>query len=164
MKMRTLTTFAVAALGAMLAFAAVAIADNVTGTQGNDVLTGTTLDDHIVAKKGDDQVSGLAGNDNISGNKGNDVVNGDEGDDVLTGNQGADQLNGGTGNDLIKARGDGHKFADTIACGEDPDGLDADSDTVLADRNDVVAGDCENVDRTGNDKPHPPKPPKPPKP
>ena len=69
MKMRTLTTFAVAVLGAMLAFAAVAVADNITGTQANDVLTGTTLDDHIVAKKGDDQVSGLAGNDNVSGNR-----------------------------------------------------------------------------------------------
>jgi len=154
MHKRTLATFVVTAIGAMLAFAAVAVADNITGTHGDDALTGTTADDHIVAKKGNDTVSALAGNDNVSGNKGDDVLNGDDGDDVVTGNQGADQLNGGAGNDLIKARGDGNKAADTITCGEDPDALDDDVDTVLADKNDVVADDCENVDRTGNDNPH----------
>lgn len=157
MNPRTLSTVAVLAIGALLAFTAAAVAENITGTQGDDVLPGTLFDDHIVAKKGDDQVNALAGNDNVSGNKGADTVNGEEGDDVLTGNQGADQLNGGAGNDLIKARGDGNKKpADTITCGEDADTLDDDVDTVLADRSDVVAADCENVDRPGK----PDKPPK----
>ena len=120
MKTRNVATLAVAAIGALLSFATVAVADNITGTQGPDVLTGTEFDDHIVAKKGDDQVSALTGNDNVSGNKGDDVLNGDEGNDTLTGNKGADQINGGPGNDLIKARGDGKKSGpDTITCGED---------------------------------------------
>jgi RTX calcium-binding nonapeptide repeat (4 copies) len=161
--MRSKTSIAVlAASVAMLATGGVALADNITGTQGPDVLTGTSLDDHIVAKKGDDQVSALAGNDNVSGNKGNDVLDGDEGNDTLTGNKGADQINGGPGNDLIKARGDGKKSGpDTITCGEDAEEYSNDSDTVLADKNDVVAADCEIVDRPGKpDKPDKPDKPK----
>jgi Ca2+-binding RTX toxin-like protein len=152
MNPRTLSTVAVLAIGALLAFAAVAVAENITGTQDDDVLTGTEADDHVVAKKGDDQVNALAGNDNVSGNKGDDVLNGEDGDDTLTGNKGADEIDGGPGTDLIKARGDGKKSGpDTITCGEDAG--DTDSDTVLADRGDVVATDCEDVDVPGNDKP-----------
>jgi Ca2+-binding RTX toxin-like protein len=151
------STVLVAAMVAGLATAGVALAANITGTQGSDVLTGTLFDDHIVAKKGSDQVSALAGNDNVSGNKGGDVLNGDEGNDTLTGNKGADQINGGPGNDLIKARGDGKKSGpDTITCGEDAEEYSNDSDTVRADKNDIVAADCENVDRPGK----PDKPPK----
>jgi hypothetical protein len=157
MNPRTLSTVAVLAIGALLAFAAVAVAENITGTQDDDVLTGTEADDHVVAKKGNDQVSALAGNDNVKGNKGNDVLNGDEGNDTLTGNKGADEINGGPGNDLIKARGDGKKSGpDTITCGEDADEYSNDSDTVRADKNDIVAADCENVNRPGK----PDKPPK----
>jgi RTX calcium-binding nonapeptide repeat (4 copies) len=156
MKIRT-STMLVAALVTVLVTAGAALAANITGTQGSDVLTGTLADDHIVAKKGNDQVSALAGNDNVKGNKGNDVLNGDEGNDTLTGNKGADEINGGPGNDLIKARGDGKKSGpDTITCGEDADEYSNDSDTVRADKNDIVAADCENVDRPGK----PDKPPK----
>jgi hemolysin type calcium-binding protein len=164
--MRKRTSILMAAVVVVaLSTSGVALADNITGTQGPDVLTGTVFDDHIVAKKGNDQVSALAGNDNVSGNKGADVLNGDEGNDTLTGNKGADQINGGPGNDLIKARGDGKKSGpDTITCGEDPveEYSTPDNDTVLADKNDVVADDCENVDRTGNgDHPSHPNGPKP---
>jgi Ca2+-binding RTX toxin-like protein len=147
-RQRFAAIWAVATVGA-LALAAIAFAQPIKGTQADDLLTGTAVDDHIVAKKGNDQASGLAGNDNITGNKGDDLLNGDDGDDTLTGNQGADLVNGGAGNDLVKARGDGNKAGDTITCGEDPG--DADSDTVLADKKDVVAADCENVDRPGKE-------------
>jgi hypothetical protein len=159
MKMRTLATLAVTAIGAMLLFAAAAVAENITGTQGDDVLTGTISDDHIVAKKGNDQVSALAGNDNVAGGKGDDTLNGDEGNDTLSGKKGADTINGGPGNDVINARGDGKKSGpDRIACGEESDEYANDSDTVRADRSDVVAADCENVDRPGKpDKPNKPK-------
>ena len=162
MRRRT-TTVALAIAVAGLSTASVALADNITGTQGPDVLTGTAFDDHIVAKKGNDQVFALAGNDNVAGNKGDDVLNGDEGNDTLSGKKGADQINGGTGNDVINARGDGKKSGpDTITCGEDAEEYSNDSDTVLADKNDIVADDCENVDRPGNDNPgNPNKPNKP---
>jgi Ca2+-binding RTX toxin-like protein len=161
MKRQTLVAFAGVAISAALVFAAVAVADNITGTQGDDVpLMGTPGDDHIVAKKGNDQVFALAGNDNVAGNKGNDILNGDEGNDTLSGKKGADQINGGTGSDLIHARGDGKKSGpDTITCGEDDGEYPTDMDTVKADKNDIVAADCEFVDRPGGGKP--PKPPKP---
>jgi len=158
--MRSKRSIAVLATGAaLLSTGGLALADNITGTQGDDVLTGTPLDDHIVAKKGNDQVSALAGNDNVAGNKGNDVLNGDEGNDTLSGKKGADEINGGTGNDTINARGDGKKSGpDTIACGEEAEEYSNDSDTVRADKNDIVAADCENVDRPGKpDKPNKPK-------
>lgn len=168
MTIRIFASMTAVAIAAVLSLSAVAVAANITGTQGADVpLTGTTLDDHIVAKKGDDQVSALAGNDDVSGNKGNDTLNGDEGNDTLAGNKGADTINGGPGDDLIKARGDGKKSGpDTISCGEESEEYANDTDTVRADRNDVVADDCENVDRPGNaGKPEKPgKPDRPEKP
>jgi Ca2+-binding RTX toxin-like protein len=156
MRHRTAITLVAAAVTGFLT-AGVALADNITGTQGDDVLTGTPADDHIVAKKGNDQVFALAGNDNVAGNKGNDVINGDEGNDTLSGKKGADHINGGTGSDVINARGDGKKSGpDTITCGEDDGEYDTATDTVKADRNDIVAADCEVVDRPGGGKP--PKP------
>jgi len=158
-QLRTSIVVLAAAVAGLLT-AGAALADNITGTQGDDILEGTLFDDHIVAKKGNDQVSALAGNDNVAGNKGNDVLNGDEGNDTLSGKKGADQINGGTGSDLINARGDGKKSGpDTIRCGEDDGEYPTDMDTVKADKNDVVATDCEFVDRPGGGKP--PKPPKP---
>ncbi|HYU60050.1 MAG TPA: hypothetical protein VEK39_04770 [Solirubrobacterales bacterium] len=129
--------------------AGVALADNITGTQGDDVLTGTPFDDHIVGKKGNDTINALAGNDDVAGGKGNDVVNGDEGNDTLSGKKGADQINGGTGNDSINARDGKHGGPDTVTCGEDGEPeYSTDADTVRADKNDIVAADCESVDVT----------------
>jgi Ca2+-binding RTX toxin-like protein len=159
MRTQRFAVISAVATTAALALAAIAIAQPIKGTQGDDVLTGTEADDRMVAKKGNDQASGQAGNDDITGNKGDDLLNGDDGDDTLTGNQGADEIDGGTGSDLIKARGDG-KAADTITCGEDPDGLDV--DTVLAHKTDTVdAASCEVIEPVGTDKPHPPHPPHP---
>ena len=61
--------------------------------------------------------------------------------DRINARKGADELNGGAGDDRIGGRGDG-RTADTITCG-------AGTDIVRADRNDVVAADCEHVRRTG---------------
>ena len=51
---------------------------------------------------GDDTLSGGAGNDTLNGGLGNDTLNGDDGDDVLNGNlDGDDVLNGDIGNDTL---------------------------------------------------------------
>ena len=65
------------------------------------------------------------------------MVEGGSGDDLLTGDGGRDTIRGGSGNDRINAR-DGRR--DSISCG-------AGRDTVIADRCDRVAKDCERVRR-----------------
>jgi hypothetical protein len=100
---------------------------------------------------GDDSLDASDGADTLDGGPGNDVVDGGFGDDHIVGGPGTDQIHGDTpegecgvvycklpfGNDTIDAR-DGQ--IDSIDCG-------VGQDTVVADANDVVASDCENVDR-----------------
>lgn len=84
-----------------------------------------------------DVLRGFAGNDRLIGGSGNDKLYGGPGNDVLGGGNGRDLLDGGPGRDQLRAR-DGQR--DTIRCGQ---GID----TVAADPADIVAGDCENVNR-----------------
>lgn len=107
----------------------------IVGTAGDDTLTGTRSNDVIRGKGGDDIIRGKSGDDRLYGGPGNDTVSGDTGDDLINGGPGRDLLLGGAGDDTIRAR-DGKR--DTIACGKG-------SDSVVADRNDVVARDCEAV-------------------
>jgi Ca2+-binding RTX toxin-like protein len=124
MRRQTLGTTLAVALGAALALAAIAVAGPMKGTKGPDTLTGT---------EGPDQIHGKGGNDTIDALGGNDRVKGD---------QGADDLDAGAGDDFVKGLGDG-RTADQIACGDG-------TDTVKADRADVVAADCENVKVAGS--------------
>ena len=75
----------------------------------------------------------------FSGGDGNDSLEGGSGNDTLRGNQGVDSLSGGAGDDLIDSRGD---RSDIVSCG-------IGNDTVRADGTDLVASDCETVDRGG---------------
>ncbi len=142
-----------------LVFAAFAVAKTIRGNHDDNTINGTEGPDKIIAKGGDDTVNGNGGddkvfagrgadtvnggpgNDVLKGQAGNDELNGEDGDDRLIGGKSVDTLDGGPGDDFIKGRGDGNK-PDQITCG---DGFD---DTVKADRNDVVAADCENVHRS----------------
>jgi Ca2+-binding RTX toxin-like protein len=121
--------------------ATTALAANVRGGKGDDVLNGTPGNDRIAGFAGNDMLNGLAGDDRLRGGKGADILNGGDGNDKLKGGKGADRLNGDAGDDVIDGRGDG-QTADVITCG-------AGVDTVKADRNDQVSADCENVKRAG---------------
>lgn len=98
---------------------AAAIAATLLGGAGADVLVGGPLGDQLAGDTGDDTLDGVGG------------------DDVLDGGLGADELRAGAGDDGLRVR-DG--IADAVACGEG-------RDTVTADTLDVVAADCERVDR-----------------
>jgi Ca2+-binding RTX toxin-like protein len=78
---------------------------------------------------------------NLTGSGGANALSGSPGDDSLDGGVGVDVLSAGGGNDVIRAR-DG--FADGISCGPG-------DDIVLADPQDSVGTDCENVLRTAAD-------------
>jgi Ca2+-binding RTX toxin-like protein len=84
----------------------------------------------------------------LSGGDGNDSLEGGSGNDTLRGNQGVDSISGAAGDDNIDVRGD---RSDIVTCG-------AGDDTVRADGADLVASDCESVDRGGAPSPPPPGP------
>ena len=81
---------------------------------------------------GDDTITGDAGFNHLYGLAGNDTVDG--------GGGGHDVLRGGPGADTIRARDASPLFGD-IACG-------GDADTAIVDVADLVAPDCEMVDRS----------------
>jgi Ca2+-binding RTX toxin-like protein len=109
---------------------------------GDGSLTGNGGDDELRGGDGADKIDGGAGNDKIDGGYGDDVIVGGPGKDSIS----ADLMSGDCGplwckfpfgNDVVEAR-DGE--IDSITCG-------AGTDRVVADAGDVVAPDCEQVDR-----------------
>jgi hypothetical protein len=87
-------------------------------------------------------IMGTAKNDTIRGTAGADKLYGRQGNDALFGMGGADYLNGGPGKDRF-------------SCGTG-------RDTVVAEKGESVARDCEVVRRTGGTTtPQPPAPPPP---
>jgi Ca2+-binding RTX toxin-like protein len=82
-------------------------------------------------------LSGSSAGDVLDGTDGADIVCGLGGDDRITGGTGSDRLFGGDGDDTIDAR-DG--AFDVVGCGTG-------TDTVHADRSDLVGRDCEHVTR-----------------
>ena len=111
--------------------------DRINGERGKDSIAGGSGADVIYAGSSGDRVSGAGGDDRIYGNSGDDRVAGNSGEDTITPGSGRDRVSGGSGRDRIGAR-DGKR--DRISCGRG-------TDTVLADRRDRVARDCERVRR-----------------
>lgn len=104
--MRVLT-FAALALGALTT---AAVAKDITGTPGDDLIAGTPQADRIVALEGHDDVQGRGGDDvldggpgpdELFGGDGNDTADGGPGDDYLDGRAGDDTLTGGPGRDVF---------------------------------------------------------------
>ncbi len=136
--------------------------DIIRAGDGNDTVIASLGNDEVEAGDGNDLVNGNAGNDSLEGEAGNDTLRGDEGNDTLDGGLGDDSLaggdnddliTGGTGNDTV----DGGTGNDTITSGAPgtPDrtfpGLYTADPTPNDDRDSVVAGDGDDVVRTGDD-------------
>jgi hypothetical protein len=125
----------------------------VTGSEGPDYvkLHQVGMDSVLLGAGGDDELRSGDGADRVEGGPGNDKLDAGYGDDVIVGGPGKDAISadlaGGDcgplwckfpfGNDVVEAR-DGE--VDSIACG-------AGTDRVVADAVDVVAPDCETVER-----------------
>lgn len=125
----------------------------IVGGPGRDVLRGTLDDDFLFGREGhdvlvdtfgEDVLDGGAGNDRLEGGEEADLLHGGVGNDVLRGGGGRDRLYGGRGRDRIEAGiakdtiyvADGER--DVVVCGPQ-------LDTVVADRLDRIARDCERV-------------------
>ncbi len=102
-----------------------------TGDAGNNTLRGTNNNDTLKGLGGNDRLFGLGDGDRLYGGPGNDR---------LVGGGDHDRLVGGSGRDLILARDGG---IDSIFCGPG-------RDTVRADNDDRVAGNCEDVSRAAD--------------
>ena len=89
---------------------------------------------------------GLTGHDKLRGHDGPDDAEGGEGKDTITTLGGADEIDGGGGKDLIRS-GPGadnidvtdYAKPDEVHCGPG-------DDTVIAEKADDVAADCEDID------------------
>ncbi|WP_282098378.1 tail fiber protein [Qipengyuania polymorpha] len=96
-----------------------ALANDIIGNIGDDVLRGFDGDDRLVGRAGEDQLAGGNGNDNLFGGANDDVLYGGAGDDrlygeaqndVLYGGGGADRLVGGAGRDIAYGGGGADEF------------------------------------------------------
>lgn len=122
--------------------------DLIIGLGGDDVLTSFDADyvgDSLEGDAGDDVLVGGGYQDFLDGGAGNDRLVGGADRDDLRGGPGKDVLLGGGGNDLIHAR-DGAR--DVVSCGTNrlkTTNPRRETDSVYADRVDVVAKDCELV-------------------
>jgi Ca2+-binding RTX toxin-like protein len=130
------TDYVLTDTGATVDAGAVCTASGNTATCANAGIIGMTL-------TGDDGADSLKNTTStpstMSGGDGNDSLEGGSANDTLRGNQGVDSLSGAAGDDLIDVRGD---RSDIVTCGTG-------NDTVRADGADLVASDCETVDRGG---------------
>ncbi|WP_376094559.1 hypothetical protein ACE7GA_01375 [Roseomonas sp. CCTCC AB2023176] len=123
--------------------------ENLTGSDGADVLAGDAGDnlldggggnDTLGGGRGDDGLQGGGGADSLLGGDGQDVLDGGEGNDTLDGGSAVDQLRAGAGNDRVI-----YDAADTtVDGGEDGDTL------VLLTRVNVNLGNADQVQGGGS--------------
>jgi Ca2+-binding RTX toxin-like protein len=140
--------------------------DALFGGRGADTLNGNEGDDWLAGGADNDTINGNEGNDKISGGGGDDTIDGGPGDDVIVSaavfkqrrfKGGCDRRwrnfggcdkgrNFNGGRKRFRGRRGGWRWVvapqgkDTVTCGEG-------ADKVFADKDDVVAADCENVVR-----------------
>lgn len=102
--------------------------DNITGSEGRNILQGLGGNDIIYGLGGNDDLYGGAGNDDLYGGNGDDDLVGGTGDDDLVGGSGADYLLGGAGFDFLSG-----------GSGADVFDFDFASESAVGSRRDVIS-------------------------
>ncbi len=127
------------------------LGERIVGTDGPDELAGTGGADAVIGGYGDDLLQGFEGTDRLVAEAGADEVYGGPGDDALyaaydlpaelapNAPASHDLLYGGEGDDFVDAA-DAPGAFDAVYCGPG-------ADLVVADAEDFVADDCEEVHR-----------------
>jgi Ca2+-binding RTX toxin-like protein len=121
----------------------------VVGTPRSDRLGGTRERDLIWGRGGNDFIDASPGNPKIlwAPRLDHNVVDGGRGNDRILGRRGQDDLIGGPGRDEVSGAGQDDRIVvrdgevDVVRCGSGY------ADTVVVDRFDVIAADCERVHR-----------------
>jgi Ca2+-binding RTX toxin-like protein len=112
--------------------------ENLSGSQGNDVLTGNGAANTLTGNSGNNTLEGLGNNDSLQGGDGIDDLRGGDGSDSMTGGVGQDTFRGGAGADDMSGGG-GMDSADYSASTA-PLSVTADDGA-----NDGAAGEGDNV-------------------
>ena len=102
--------------------------DNITGSEGRNILQGLGGNDIIYGLGGNDDIYGGAGNDDLYGGNGDDDLVGGSGDDDLVGGLGADYLLGGSGFDFLSG-----------GSGADVFDFDFASESAVGSRRDIIS-------------------------
>lgn len=127
-----------------------AAAEEIKGTDGDDVLIGTPRSDVINAGAGNDIVYTREGNDIVYGGSGDDRLVGGAGDDILFGGPGNDIIFGGAGNDTLFG-----EAGNDILYGEDDNDLivggEGDDFASGGLGNDIILGGAGNDTLQGDD-------------
>jgi uncharacterized repeat protein (TIGR01451 family) len=93
--------------------------DNLSGTQGPDVVVLFAGNDAFDGRKGNDVICGGDGNDTLQGFQGTDLILGEDGTDVLDGGQDADTVDGGAGdNDRVEGGNDSDTIGGGVGTGD----------------------------------------------
>lgn len=96
-----------------------------------NLILGTVFGDDLTGTDGIDVIFGGRGNDTIAGGLGNDWLFGDSGDDFLAGDKGDDFMSGGAGNDVLDwDDGDG---SDIMSGGSGYDTIEVDGSVTRGD-------------------------------
>ena len=98
-----IANFYAASLTQEVSFLAAA-ADNVSGTEQENLFFAKAGDDTVEGKDANDVIFGGLGSDVLAGNEGRDIVVGGAGDDFLIGNLGGDLIAGSDGDDRLLGR------------------------------------------------------------
>ena len=104
-------------------------------------IVGTNSGEQINGTRNAEEIRGLEGSDEISDGLGADLIYGGTGEDNLIGtasDTSVDRFYGGSGGDIFQPR-DIPAVMDMVSCGPG-------TDTVYADKADIVGGDCEQVE------------------
>ena len=104
-------------------------------------IVGTNSGEQINGTSNAEEIRGLEGSDEISDGLGADLIYGGTGDDNLIGtasDTSVDRYYGGSGEDIFQPR-NVPAVKDMVSCGPG-------TDTVYADKADIVGGDCEQVE------------------
>lgn len=139
--------------------------DIISGLGGNDIISGLGASDRLYGDDGSDVLYGARETDDLALPDGNELIVGGAGNDTISGDLGADEIRGGLDNDTITSGPDanvdtvyGQDGNDTIDTVDEPASKDlvycgvGTNDAVVADDLDVVAADCETVDRLTSDE------------
>jgi Ca2+-binding RTX toxin-like protein len=141
-------------------------ADRSVGGPGNDFIYDDGGSGANASGSNDDRLEGRAGNDRLQGDMGNDTLLGSPGNDILGSRDrdpdrnggdidpGTDKLDGGAGDDVLSGLDEpvsqfgGGAEVDQLTCGPG-------DDHAVVDQLDVVAPDCERVDRVPDESTDP---------
>jgi Ca2+-binding RTX toxin-like protein len=127
-------------IGVLVATCLVVLLSAGTALAASPLIIGTNSGEQITGTSHAEEIRGLGGSDEISDGWGKDLVYGGAGEDNLIGTGGdtsVDYFYGGRGGDLFQPR-DVPAVKDKVSCG-------GGTDSVYADKADVVGGNCERV-------------------